>query len=170
MTVRSCPLPATSAIKAASVAADFADCYCYIDPHPEASPLESYLQLMAHTPAWMNALMQLRNNVVRFVGLKHLGDMRLKEPAKLASAYRVGDRMGLFSLLAQRPDEVLMHDDDKHLRVQVSLFKRTENGQPMVFISTVVHIHNSLGRVYMAVVGPVHRLIAPPMLKQASRG
>lgn len=130
MTVQSCPLPATSAIEAASVAADFADCYCYIDPHPQASPLESYLQLMANTPGWMNVLMQLRNNVVRFAGLKHLGDMRINEPAKSASAYRVGDRMGLFSLLAQRPDEVLLHDDDKHLRVQVSLFKRRETANP----------------------------------------
>jgi hypothetical protein len=63
-----------------------------------------------------------------------------------------------------------MHDDDKHLRVQVSLFKSIRGGQATVSISTVAHIHNALGRVYMAVVGPVHGLIVPPMLKQALRG
>jgi hypothetical protein len=170
MTVKICPLPENNAIKRAAMAADFADCYCYIDPRPQDSPLQSYLNLMANTPGGMNGLMRLRNGIVQFAGLKHLGDMRLKEPTQPASAYQMGDRMGLFSLLEQGPNEVVMHDDDKHLRVQVSLFKSIRGGQATVSISTVAHIHNALGRVYMAVVGPVHGLIVPPMLKQALRG
>ncbi|HEY8706862.1 MAG TPA: DUF2867 domain-containing protein [Burkholderiaceae bacterium] len=34
-------------------------------------------------------------------------------------------------------------------------------------VSTVVHIHNLLGRVYMLFVAPVHRLIVPAVLGRA---
>lgn len=33
-----------------------------------------------------------------------------------------------------------------------------------------VHIHNRLGRLYMSVVGPMHRLIVPRMLAQVAHG
>lgn len=33
-----------------------------------------------------------------------------------------------------------------------------------------VHIRDRLGRVYMGVVGPVHRLVVPRMLAQVTHG
>ncbi len=35
-------------------------------------------------------------------------------------------------------------------------------------VGTVVHIHNRPGRLYMAIVGPVHSLIVPRMLAQVA--
>ena len=39
-------------------------------------------------------------------------------------------------------------------------------GRATVVVTTVVHIHNLLGRVYMAVVTPFHRRIVPTMLRR----
>ncbi|MCV2351687.1 DUF2867 domain-containing protein [Paucibacter sp. Y2R2-4] len=163
-TISACALPAASRIAQRTAGADFADSYSFADPQPETSALQSYLALTAQTPAWMNALMSLRNQVVRWVGLKHLGQLKTLRPGKAWQDYRPGDRVGIFSLSDLHADEVILYDDDKHLRVQVSLYK----AEGRIWLSTVVHEHQILGRVYMSVVGPVHKLIVPLMLAQAS--
>jgi len=159
-------LPEHSHISTQTPGADFADCYRFPDPCPAGSAMETYLAVMGRTPRWMDYLMAMRNQVVRLAGLKHLGAMQLPPSAKPASSYRVGERVGIFSLIHLAVNEAIVCDDDKHLRVQVSVFKHLEQGQPVVSVSTVVHNHNRLGRLYMAVVGPVHQLIVPIMLKQ----
>lgn len=170
MKVQRSDLPSASHIASTVPGADFADCYQFADPDPQASALETYLTLVARTPGWMNALMALRNRVVAWAGLKHLGSMAASDVAKPARAYRLGDRVGIFGLQYADPQEVILVDDDKHLRVQVSLCKHVVSGQAVVSVSTVVHIHNRLGRVYMSVVGPVHSLIVPRMLAQVAHG
>lgn len=156
-------LPAGSRIQQAQAGADFADSYRLPSLKPGASALEQFLMLSARTPAWMNALMTLRNQAVLWVGLKDLGRMAAAVPRKPASAYRLGDRVGIFTLQYADPDEVVLEDIDKHLHVQVSLFKQ---GADELQLSTVVHIHNRLGHIYMSVVGPVHGVIVPLMLRQ----
>ncbi len=170
MKVRACPLPPDSRIHAALAGADFADCYTFADPQPLATALDTYLALVARTPRWMDALMALRNQTVRWFGLKHLGALGSPRAPKAGVTYRPGDRVGIFTLEQNDPRELILFDDDKHLLVQLSLYKHTVAGQAMVSLSTVVHIHNRLGRVYMSLVGPVHRRIVPRMLMQAAHG
>lgn len=150
--------------------ADFADCYLLPDPDPQAPLLQSWLRLSARTPAWMAALMSLRNRVVRLVGLKDLGGLAARQPGKPAEAYRIGDRVGIFTLEQQRPGELVLGDDDKHLHVRLSLLRLAQpDGGSRLALSTVVHEHNRLGRLYMALVGPAHSLIVPLMLRQVMR-
>ncbi|MCV2370629.1 DUF2867 domain-containing protein [Roseateles oligotrophus] len=155
--------PAGSRILLAKAGADFSDSYRFASAEPEASALEQFLTLSARTPAWMNFLMSLRNQVVGWVGLKDLGGMAVSDSRKPASSYRPGDRVGIFTLQYADDREVILEDRDKHLHVQVSLFRL---GEAELQMSTVVHIHNRLGRLYMSVVGPVHGLIVPMMLRQ----
>lgn len=163
-----CNMPAGSRIAQALPNNDFADCYQFDDLWPEKNAMETYLTLVARTPRWMNALMAMRNQAVRLVGLKHLGNLARAVNNKAASDYKVGDRVGIFSLKHLQGDEVILFDDDKHLLVQLSVVKHKVNGKPMVSLSTVVHIHNRLGRFYMAIVGPAHSFIVPRMLAQVA--
>lgn len=165
-----CDLPGGSRIAQALPNSDFADCYRFDDLWPDKNALETYLTLVTRTPGWMNALMAMRNQAVRLVGLKHLGNLSTAVNSKPASAYKVGDRVGIFSLKLLDDDEVILFDDDKHLHVQLSLVKHRVDGKPMVSLSTVVHIHNRLGRFYMAIVGPAHSVIVPRMLAQVTHG
>lgn len=165
-----CDLPRNSRIAQALPGSDFADCYQFDDLWPDLNAFDTYLTLVARTPGWMNALMAMRNQAVRLVGLKHLGNLSTAIDSKPASAYAVGDRVGIFSLRHVQNDEVIVWDNDKHLHVQLSLVKHRVDGAPMVSLSTVVHIHNRLGRCYMAIVGPAHRVIVPRMLAQVAHG
>jgi Protein of unknown function (DUF2867) len=162
-------LPAGSQIIQTLPKAHFSDCYRFADTHPELNAFDTFRQLMSDPPGWMNALMAIRNQAVRFVGLKHLGAMKVESTEKPSSSYRLGDRVGIFTLMHTEHKEVIVGDDDKHLRVQLSLFKHSVDGRATLSLSTVVHIHNTLGRVYMSVVGPVHQLIVPQLLKQVTR-
>ena len=163
-----CDIPAGSRIAQALPNNDFADCYQFDDLWPDQNALETYLTLVTRTPGWMNALMAMRNQAVRLVGLKHLGALSTAVNRKPASDFKLGDRVGIFVLKHLQEDEVILFDDDKHLHVQLSVVKHVVDGKPKVSLSTVVHIHNRLGRVYMAVVGPVHSLIVPRMLAQVA--
>ncbi len=162
------PIPSDSQVAQALPGADFADCYQFDDLWHNKTAFETYLTLMSRTPRWMDALMALRNRAVRLVGLKHLGNVSAAARSPRASDYRIGDRVGIFSLKYVQDNEVIVFDDDKHLHVQLSLLKHTVNGEAKVSLSTVVHNHNRLGRLYMAVVGPVHGFIVPRMLAQVS--
>nr|WP_315490692.1 DUF2867 domain-containing protein [uncultured Rhodoferax sp.] len=163
-----CDMPTGSRIAQALPNNDFADCYQFDDLWPHLNAMETYLTLVTRTPGWMNALMAIRNQAVGLVGLKHLGNLSTAVNDKPASDYQVGDRVGIFSLKHLQSDEVTVFDDDKHLHVQLSLVKHVVDGKPKVSLGTVVHIHNHLGRVYMAVVGPVHSFIVPRMLTQVA--
>lgn len=171
------PLPEASRIRLALPGADFADCYVAADPAPGLSPMQAWLDTVACTPAWTRLLMAWRNRLVRLVGLKDLGgigELDARARRKTAAEFRVGDRVGIFDIRHLGEDEVLMGQDDRHLEVQVSLCKRQRLGadgrnEPVIALGTVVHIHNPLGRAYMGLITPFHRLIAPAMLRAGVR-
>jgi hypothetical protein len=138
----------------------FHDAYCADNPHPQQPALALWVQTLGRTPRWVDAAMRAHNAIVKRLGLKDLGGMAL-DPNRPLQDWRVGERAGIFTVLHVSEDEVVMGDDDKHLDVQVSLLKTADS---KVIVSTVVHIHNALGRVYMFFVKPAHRVIAPAVL------
>ena len=69
-TARATQVPPGTAIHATLSGADFFDAYEVADRHPARSPLQSWLDVAARTPAWTRALMFVRNKAVRLVGLR----------------------------------------------------------------------------------------------------
>jgi len=162
-------VPAGSAINARLPGAYFYDCYTMSVPDTAPIALSYFLTAVANTPRWVNRLMALRNKIVRFVGLKDIGGLGELIPGKPASAYAPGDRVGIFKLISNSPNEALLGDSDKHLDVVLSVYTQSigQDGAQSVSVTTVVHIHNLLGRIYMLPVTPLHRLIAPAVLTRA---
>jgi hypothetical protein len=154
-----CEVPAGSLIGSLLPGAYFHDA--------NATALDHFLQALRHTPRWVDTLMVLRNRVVSLLGLKDLGALSRLDPAKPGSAYAVGERVGIFTLIKNTPDEVLLGDQDKHLDVTLSVHRAASpaDGQVTVTVTTVVHVHNWLGRIYMLPVTPMHRIIGPAVLK-----
>ncbi len=157
-------VPANSIASTLLRDAYFADAYAVADPAPQRGALEQWLEIVQNTPAWVERAMDLRNAVVSRLGLKDLGRLGGVDSGKPASDYRIGDRVGIFSLQHMAANEVVMADSDNHLDVHVSLFKSSLDGQ--VVVSTVVHVKNWFGRLYMLPVAPMHRIIAPATLSR----
>jgi hypothetical protein len=162
-----CAVPAGSAIAARLPGAYFHDAWSVPAADPTLPAMGQLLRAVAATPAWVNGLMALRNHSVGLVGLKNLGGLGEVDPAKAAADYRPGDRVGIFTVIANEAREVLVGDRDKHLDVIVSVHLQSgDAGRPTaITVSTVVHVHRLLGRLYMLPVVPAHRAIVPAVLK-----
>jgi hypothetical protein len=161
-------VPAESAINAHLPGASFCDCYSIDASGARLTALDYFLAAIARTPPWVERLMLLRNKVVRFFGLKDLGGLGGLDISKPASAYVPGDRVGIFTLISNTDGEVLLGESDKHLNVVLAVFRHQPAAESVhtISITTVVHVHNWLGRLYMLPVKPMHKLIAPAVLNR----
>lgn len=116
-------------------------------------------------PAWVDALMAVRNRVVGRMGLK-TGPM----PAAHRGPLHVGQHLGLFQVRHLGPDLAWMGEDDIHLDfcifVQVDRAAPAADGAPDLVVSTWVRPHNWIGWAYLAMVWPFHWLISRVMVKR----
>jgi len=144
--------------------ADFYDAFAAPLRDATLSPVEIFLRAARATPAWVNGLMDLRNAMARSIGLKAPG--RLSDVGgKLATDYAVGDRIGIFSILALTATELLMGIDDNHLDVRISVMMP---GDGHYVLSSVVTIHNCTGRLYMLPVGRIHPAVVRALMRRAA--
>jgi hypothetical protein len=145
----------------------FHDAWAIAPAEPDLDALSQFLRVAKRTPRWIDGLMNVRNRVVGYMGLKNLGGLSQINPTKTSTEYVAGERVGIFTLISKTEDEVLLGDDDNHLKVVVSVHKgtRSTGTDPVITVTTVVHVKNWLGRLYMVPVVPAHRVIARVMVK-----
>jgi hypothetical protein len=74
--------------------------------------------------------------------------------------------VGIFPILSETPERMVAGFDDHHLDFRVVVDVAPANGGRDVTTTTLVLTHNWLGRAYLAVIMPFHRLIAKTLLRQ----
>ncbi len=114
---------------------------------------------LGRMPAWVQALMTVRNALVAPFGLKH--DIRQFE----------ADSIGIFPVVSHTSNRVVLGFDDRHLdfRITIDTVVRTDIAGAScttVTASTWVKTHNLFGRLYLAGVKPFHNVIVPTALNQ----
>lgn len=114
----------------------------------------------------MNTLMALRNQAVRLKGPAIWAICPLASATNRPAPTK-WVTVGIFSLKHLHSDEVIVLTTTSTCGCSCHCSKHRER-KPVVSLSTVVHIHNCLGRFYMAIVGPVHSVIVPRMLVQVA--
>ncbi len=122
--------------------------------------------VMSQQPFWIGWLTNVRDAVVACFGLKTA--KRLATLSDEASA----DRIAFFKVYSRSESEIVMGEDDRHLDFRLSVLRTpdpslTLGGQ--LTVSTVVHCHNLLGRAYIWVIAPLHRLIVKASLRRAAQ-
>ena len=113
-------------------------------------------RMFARGPRWIEALLRLRNLVVAPFGLKTSGK---GEPA-------TGGMIGIFPVVSETPERLVAGFNDYHLDFRVVVDVTPKGSGQEVTTTTLVLTHNWLGRTYLAVIMPFHRLIARAMLQQ----
>ena len=122
--------------------------------------------LFAQQPSWVGKLMLVRDAVVARFGLK-----TGKHLATLAGA-AADRRVGIFKVYSTDATEIVVGEDDRHLDFRVSVLCSRTGGPDAgarLTVSTVVHCNNLLGRSYLFVIAPFHRLVVKASLRRAAR-
>lgn len=116
-------------------------------------------RVMLRRPAWIGWLMALRNLMVRPFGLK-------AGPTDIPAGQ---EQIGFFPLIDETPSAVVLGLDDRHLDFRLLVeVDELGGGRQSVSASTFVATHNLLGRAYLAIVMPFHRVIVPAMLSRVT--
>jgi hypothetical protein len=163
---RAVPLPPESRIAAVYAHVNLADAYAIdLPPGTARSPEVLARFVFAHQPPWISILMRIRDALV--------GGFGLKTARSLSSAGAVGLRIGIFKVYEANSVEVIMGEDDKHLNFRASALYQppapSGADRPRLVLSTVVHCHNRLGRGYLGLIAPFHRLVVKSYLRHAAR-
>ena len=82
-----------------------------------------------------------------------------------------GERIGIFRIYAVSDDEIIVGEDDSHLDFRLSVLRHRDAGRHgSVTLSSVVHCHNGVGRAYILLIRPFHKLIVRRSLARAVKG
>ncbi|CAN7314419.1 DUF2867 domain-containing protein [Pararhizobium sp. LjRoot238] len=156
MAPRNYPVPVTLPHPALPLA-DWADCYELRVQGRALTARSAAERTLGDFPAWVRALMWLRNAAVRPFGLKGSGPPNTRE------------MIGIFPILSRSDEQMVLGFDDAHLdfRIVVDVHPARETGQT-VSVTTLVRRKILLGKLYLAVITPFHRLIVRTMLDRLS--
>ena len=113
-------------------------------------------RIFSRSPRWVRMLLDLRNRIVAPFGLK----------TSAVREARAGGMVGMFPILNETPERLVAGFNDHHLdfRVVVDVVPVTDGRE--VTATTLVLTHNWLGRAYLAVIHPFHRLVVKALLGQ----
>ena len=138
--------------------AQFADAFSIAIDNPALDARHAAERMMARQPRWIETLTSLRNILVTPLGLKTSGESR--------TAPR--EMVGIFPIVSQTPDRLVAGFNDKHLDFRVVVDVANSGTLRNVTLTTLVLTHNRLGRTYLAIILPFHRLVVRSLLRQVA--
>lgn len=138
--------------------AQFADAYRIEVNDRALSARQAAERMIAQQPRWAEVLLTLRNILVAPFGLKTSG----------ASTTAPREMVGIFPIVSERPDRLVAGFNDKHLDFRIVVDVATSGATQNVTATTLVLTHNWLGRTYLVIILPFHRLIVRTLLRQVA--
>lgn len=162
--VTSVPLPAESCIVGIYPTTDLADAYAIALPRDASNDPEVLARfIFAGLPRWAVGLLWVRDAIVAVFGLKTARELQAVDTQTRK------ERVGLFRIYRREPAEILLGEDDSHLNFRLSLRCSQDAAQArQLTLSTVVQCNNRLGRAYIFLIAPFHRLVVRASLRRAA--
>jgi len=134
--------------------AQFIDAFCVEIGATAVDAREACTRMVLHGPRWIDLLTRLRNILVTPLGLKTSGE----------GAPAPGGLIGLFPVLSETPERLIAGFDDFHLDFRVVVDVAGDAADRQVTVTTLVKTNNLLGRTYLALITPFHKLVARGMM------
>ena len=115
-------------------------------------------RMFGHLPGWVKGLLALRDLIVRPFGLT-----TTKQARQIS-----GDRIGMFPVLSETPQQIVAGFDDSHLDFRAIIDVVTAGHGQRVTATTVVLTHNLFGRTYLMIIAPFHRVIVRSAMRRVA--
>lgn len=166
MKARECTVPAQCALGRRAAHAYFADAYEIRIGSTRRNMAELYHLSVSQAPRWINVLLDIRNRLARLAGLKDVGRFGALDHVHDNVGWKAGDKLDLFVIDSIGEDELVLKIDDSHLDVRLSLLRQPQADGLSITVSTIVDVHNGLGKCYIKLIEPFHRRIVAAMLRK----
>jgi hypothetical protein len=114
------------------------------------------------TPKWVAILFSIRNHIANLIGLKH------EIPKDYNEDFKIGGYIKFFRIFNIKEDEIILGANDKHLNFR-AIISKTLDASYNIKVTTLVEYNNRLGKIYMTIVKPFHRIVVKRMVKNAYR-
>ncbi|SCB46083.1 DUF2867 domain-containing protein [Rhizobium multihospitium] len=135
--------------------ADWADCYELKIPNSDLTAIAAARTMLSRFPFWVRLLIRVRDLAMGLFGVRASSDHRADELEKI----------GFFPVVSKSDNQVVVGFDDRHLDFRVVIDVRSdEQGCRLVDATTLVRRNILLGRIYLAIITPFHRLIVATTL------
>ena len=138
--------------------AQFVDAYSIAIDGAALDARQAAEKMLARAPRWIEVLLALRNFLVAPLGLK----------TSAPDGPGARDFIGIFPVVRQTPDRIVAGFNDKHLDFRLVVDVASAGHTQCITATTLVLTHNLLGRTYLAMIRPFHRLVVPAMLRQVA--
>ncbi|UPK36015.1 DUF2867 domain-containing protein [Bradyrhizobium sp. 186] len=115
---------------------------------------QACVRMVLHGPRWIDALLRLRNILVTPFGLKTSGE----------GAPAPGGLIGLFPVVSETPERLVAGFNDHHLDFRIVVDVAGDATGRQVTSTTLVRTHNLLGRTYLTLIMPFHKLVVRSMM------
>ncbi|EGP09001.1 hypothetical protein CSIRO_1162 [Bradyrhizobiaceae bacterium SG-6C] len=134
--------------------AQFGDCF-RITVDDAINARQAAERMFLRQRGWISALMKLRNIMVTPFGLKR--------PTHRKALTR--ESIGPFPVISETPQRLVAGFDDRHLDFRIVVDVSGDVPGQEVSATTLVKTNNLLGRIYLTIIMPFHRIIVPAMLR-----
>jgi hypothetical protein len=145
---------------------DLVDAYGVALPHDSTDDVQILAHfLFAQPPLWLRLLLGLRDAIVTPLGIKTSRQL-VRAPVTDSSK-----RIEFFKVYSSSKNEIVLGENDKHLDFRVSVLRAPidHSGEGHMIVTTAVRCHNRLGRSYLALIQPFHRIVVKSYLRRAAR-
>lgn len=115
---------------------------------------EACTRMVLHGPGWIDVLLRLRHMLVKPFGLKTSGE----------GAPAPHGLIGLFPVVSETPEQLVAGFNDYHLDFRIVVDVAGDAPSRQVTSTTLVRTHNLLGRTYLALIMPFHKLVVRSMM------
>jgi hypothetical protein len=140
--------------------AQFRDAYSIAIDDDALDARQAAQRMLGRSPRWIDALLALRNFLVTPFGLK--------TGAHAPNETGGSNIIGIFPVVSETPDRLVAGFNDKHLDFRVVVDVAAAGRGQRVTATTLVVTHNLLGRTYLAIILPFHRLVVRALLRQVA--
>lgn len=155
------PTPTRAAQNCGLVRIDFSDAYQGHVTVPDLTAIQVARAIFENPPRFAIVLMTLRNKIVQPFGLKTSNQFN---PARTNH-----QMVGIFPLVSESPEEVIIGGDDKHLDFRIHVSVHEDESGCELTLSTLVSVNNMFGKMYLFAIMPFHRMLSRHMLGRGLR-
>ncbi len=157
------PAPPESLVSGLYLGANLLDAYATRLLHGDPRDVRLLAtRLLTRSPSWIKALLRLRDLLVTAFGIKTAAALERNAEGRQ-------DHISFMRIYQTSANEMVLGEDDRHLDFRLSVLIRPMAGSDSgdeVVTTTVVHCHNLVGRVYLWLISPFHRIIARSLVRR----